>query len=462
MQAIGPLLFRIFYSTTFTVAFLLVLALVVLTPTDAVYQAWNNDNRRYDVGVIVGCYILTALLAILIYASRLYTNRSILQGIPKSYIPIGKDDLPGKVTRKEIVEGLERNAIIAYKARPRFEEVEDASPTASAWISAITHSGTERLQKERTWEHIAHPGWSSPASPDLPNLHYGTVIAELPDLIEAKAVSLAPTNPLLTLQPEENPLPDERVVEVLQRPLNMGLRDYISYLNTLSLITPPTLGAEFLTLYERARFSNIPLDEPSFRKLMSIFASILRGMTRLDPGLVAELQDVDPDQDEDPSDWRTAAAWSPKSASTFSVDDTGSIRHHHPPRRVSEDSVPSLPTDNDEDDEEDLEEIDEDTQSFPTALPPPPPRAASSSKSKPESHDPSSITISSLSRPPVSTRALPLSPQRSLQQTRSNISLASRSSTRSGGSVIRLTEARAMADLPYTIEIPAPKNMGGR
>jgi hypothetical protein len=399
MRAIRPLLFRIFYSTSFTVVFLLVLALVVLTPTDAVYQAWSNNRRRWDVGVIAGCYILTALLAILIYTSRLYTNRSILQGIPKTHIPIEKDDLPGKLTRKEIVEGLERNAIIAYKARPRLGEVEDDSPTASARISAITHSDAKRDQKERTWLHIAHPGWSSPASPDLPNLHYDTVIAELPDLIEAKAVSLAPTNHLLSPQPDEIALPDERVVEVLQQPLNMGLRDYIFYLDSLSLINPPTLGAEFLSLYERARFSTKPLDELSFRKLMNIFASILRGMTKLNPDLLAELQDLDLDRDNEPPEWRTPATWSPKSASTFSVDDTGSVRHRHPPRRVSEDSVPSLPTDHDEDEDDSAE----DAESLRTA-PLLQPRAASSSNSKAQSRARSGTATSSRSRPTAFTR----------------------------------------------------------
>jgi hypothetical protein len=349
MRAIRPLLFRIFYSTSFTVVFLIVLAFVVLTPADTVYQAWRQ-RRNLDIGVVVGTYVLTALFAILIYASRLYTNRSIFQGIPKPYIPIEKEDLPGQLTRKEIVEGLERSAIVAYKARPRFDPQEESSPRASARISAITHPDTKN-QVEPTWGAIAHPGWSSPASPDLPNLHYDSVIAELPDLMEAKAVSLAPPNPQSAPQPDEIPLPDERIVEILQRPLNMGLRDYMTYLDSLGLINPPTLTADFLTLYERARFSTKPLNEPAFRSLMNIFASILRGMTNLSADLLAELQDLD-HNDTTTADWRTPGAWSPKSASTFSADDTGSIRHHdpHPPRRVSEDSVPSLPTDEEEDD----------------------------------------------------------------------------------------------------------------
>ncbi len=438
MRAIRPLRFRIFYSTSFTAVFLLVLALAVFAPADAVHQAWQQ-RRRWDIGAIAGTYILTASLAILIYASRLYTNRSIVQGIPKTFIPIEKEDLPGKLTRKEIVEGLKRSAIIAYRARPRFDRSEDDSLTGSARIFAITHSDMKN-EDQPTWGHIAHPGWSSPASPDLPNLHYDTVIAELPNMIEAKAVSLAPIDPHSTSPPDEIPLPDERVVEILQRPLSMGLREYVAYLDSLGLINPPDLGASFITLYERARFSTKPLTESEFRSLMSIFASILRGMTKLDPDLLAELQELD---QNDTQTWQTPGQWSPKSASTFSVDETGSIRHHHPhpPRRVSEDSVPSLPTEDDEDDSG--QNKDNDALSLHTA--PFFQSHAKSGSSKQPSRARSGITSPNIAFAPSN---------RSVHQTRSNASIVSRSSARSAGSVIRLSEARTALDLPYTIEIP--------
>lgn len=427
MRSIRPLLFPIFYSTSFTVVFLLLLAFVALTPADAVSQAWEN-KRRWDVAMIVGTYILTALLAILIYASRLFTNRSILQGIPKSYIPIEQEDLPGRLTRKEIVGGLRRSAIIAYKARPRFDRIENDSSMASARISAITRSGSRDSEARPPWGIISHPGWSSPASPDLPNLHYDTVIVELPNLIEAKAVSLAPINPLSMPQPDGIPAPDERIVEVLQRPLNMGLRDYVAYLDSLKLINPSTLGAEFLSLYERARFSTKPLDEPDFRTLMSIFASILRGMMTLNPDLLAQLQDLD--QRDDTPDWHTAATWSLKSASTFSVvSDTGSVRHHHPPpRRISEDSVPSLPTEEDDAPDERLSQ--------------------NRTRSDTTSHR----------RPSPSPGRVSTPPGHHLRQTRSNISDATRATAGSRGSVIRSTEAGAAPDLAYTTDAPAARD----
>ena len=133
------LLFRLFYSTSYTVAFLVIIAYILLTPADTIYQAYKS-GRYVDIFVIAGVYVLTALIAILIYASRLYTNRSVLQSIPKTYMPIEKDDLPGKAVRKMIADALARSAVIAYEARPRVTKVEHSPPTASTHLSALSAS----------------------------------------------------------------------------------------------------------------------------------------------------------------------------------------------------------------------------------------------------------------------------------------------------------------------------------
>lgn len=67
--------------------------------------------------MIGGTYVLTALIAIFIYSSRLYTNRSVLAGVGKAYIPV-EDGEVGRNVRKMIVSQLERSAIIAWEARP--------------------------------------------------------------------------------------------------------------------------------------------------------------------------------------------------------------------------------------------------------------------------------------------------------------------------------------------------------
>jgi hypothetical protein len=307
-------LFRIWYSTTYTVLFSITLGLLVVTPADTIYQSIRTDEIQ-KIFVISGVYFLTFLITILIYSTRLYTNRSVLQGIPKAYLPI-EDGEVGKLVRRLIVKDLKRSAIVAWDSRPRDlqEEVQDDGKTGTRPSTAERqHTPFKRRShvNETTviqisaasppWGNIAHAGWSSPSSEDLPSLQFWTVIPELPNLIEAKAVSLASPDPAFHpgYQPHDTSpiLPDAQVVAVLQRPATMGLRDYISRLSSFGLINPPTLGAKFLSQYEYARFSNAQLTEFEFRNLMAVFADILSGMTELDPDLIANILAGDGDSD---------------------------------------------------------------------------------------------------------------------------------------------------------------------
>ncbi|KAJ5544947.1 hypothetical protein N7535_006666 [Penicillium sp. DV-2018c] len=266
---------------------LILLALIGLTPVDAIYQCYET-GRLTNIFFIIGAYVITFIIAALIYASRIYTNRSTLSGIPKAWIPVEKEDV-SKSVRRLVKEGLAHSAIIAYQARPRDVSTDEES---------FQHYKTLLIDRERPpWGHIEHCGWSSPASPDLPNLPYRTVVQELPSLIEAKAVSLAPSDsfslesPDAYGSPDKFATPDTRVVEVLRRPASMGLREYIRNLTSLGAIDPPELGADFLALYERARFSPHRLHETEFRELMHLFAEILRGMTSLAQPVLEEIRD---------------------------------------------------------------------------------------------------------------------------------------------------------------------------
>ncbi|SLM34694.1 hypothetical protein LPUS_03613 [Lasallia pustulata] len=266
--------------------------LLLITPGDSIFQAYQN-RQLYNIFVIAGVNFLTLVLAILLYASPLYTNRSALASIPKVWIPIEKG-VVSKGVRRMVIEGLARNARIAYEADLKVDVTALGNRETSATTSPETIQRTQH-REVRTWGNISHPGWSSPSSPDLPNLHFEPVILELPHLIEAKAVSLAP--PHLLFEPEldpqdpaanEVPLPDALAVELLQRPTTMGLRDYITQLTSLGMINPPALGPTFL--YEEARFSGHGLDELAFRFLMHIFAEILRAMKELNPDILADLR----------------------------------------------------------------------------------------------------------------------------------------------------------------------------
>ncbi|KAI9814581.1 MAG: hypothetical protein M1827_003136 [Pycnora praestabilis] len=347
------ILSRIFYSTTFTILSLTLIVLLLIPPGDAIRQAYDND-QIYNIFVIAGVYLLTLILAILIYASRLYTNRSVISSIPKTWIPIEKGDV-ARTVRRMIVGGLARSKIIAWEARPKDPRTDPSiqhinEPRASQDTAATKKSrkrqhrnliqdgeaSIEVLPKEPIWGPIAHLGWSSPSSSDLPNLQYQTVILELPHLIEARAVSLAPADP--TVEPLENPTaeevdeappptPDPQAVEVLQRPATMGLRDYIDHLTLLHLINPPTLSADFLSQYDLARFSLTPLSEPQFRDLMRSFASILRGMTHLDPIILASFypNPTSPSSSSSSSVYSTGeeSQMSAAAASSSSLDEEG-------------------------------------------------------------------------------------------------------------------------------------------
>ncbi|KAJ5631354.1 uncharacterized protein N7484_011454 [Penicillium longicatenatum] len=284
-----PKLERILNTSFFFFFALILFCLILLTPVDAIYQCYETQQLT-DIFFITGAYVITFILAVLIYSTRIYTNRSTLAGIPKAWIPVEKDDV-SKSVRRMVKEGLARSAVVSYQARPR-----DTSGEAESF----QNYEPLLIDPERPpWGRVEHPGWSSPASPDLPDLPYRTVIQELPNLIEAKAVSLAPSDPLFAASDAFGPvddldpqyLPDMRVVEVLRRPASMGLRQYIRHLTSLGAIEPPELGPEFLALYERARFSSHQLHESEFRDLMHLFAEILRGMTSLASPIVEDIRD---------------------------------------------------------------------------------------------------------------------------------------------------------------------------
>ncbi|KAL6717591.1 hypothetical protein ACLMJK_005506 [Lecanora helva] len=302
--------FRIFYSTTFTLLTLFLAAAVLISPGEQIYQSFHKD-RIYHIFIIAGFYILTGIISLLIYGGRLYATRSALASIPREWI--GEEGKGAGIhlgrVGKVVQSGLERSAWVAYQSKPRDLKADgqrsdrpDHPPTR---ITAQKKPGDLRNTITPSWGTISHPGWSSPSSSDLPNLHYEPVILELPHLIEAKAVSLAPPDPLFQIppnnhpetdeieplpQPSDPPPPDLLIVSLLQRPASTDLRTYILHLTSLSMLTPPTLGAEFLTIYEQARFSGEELNEIEFRGLMSVFAEILRNMKPLPNDFVENLR----------------------------------------------------------------------------------------------------------------------------------------------------------------------------
>jgi hypothetical protein len=110
-------LFRIWYSTTYTTLLIITILLLAISPTDTIYQSFKA-NELQKVFVIGGVYLLTCLIVLLIYSTRIYTNRTVLAAIPKGYVPIEEGEV-GKAVRRMIVKHLKRSAVIAWDSRPR-------------------------------------------------------------------------------------------------------------------------------------------------------------------------------------------------------------------------------------------------------------------------------------------------------------------------------------------------------
>lgn len=426
----GHTLFRWWYGSVFTILSLLLVVGLIVTPGDAIKQSLDKHQRiQWNIFVIIGCYAVTFGSGVVIYSFRIWTNKSVLNAIPKNWVPIEKGEVKKKV-RKMIVASLHRSATIAWDARPRIPSEPQAvvsEPENKDPVAASAENEPEKEEKHGifhrkhaeenehivtippprpVWGEISHNGWASPISPDLPGLQYITVILELPHLIEARAVSLAPVDPQ-----SEPPLPDVRAVEVLQRPAAMGLRDYIGQLSTIGVLKDPSQAAKFLDQYEYARFSGRPLAEREFRDLMGHFAELLRNMDTVSPVVLADL-DIDAESDID-DDGASATPVTPRSRSLAS---SRSVSSHEGTVRTA----PSRYTDT---------TPSKRAQEFSTA--PATPR----SKRRAISRSPSTFAQS---RRPYAASG---SSSDSLRST-------------SEGSVIKLSRSNTEGDLPYTLTIP--------
>ncbi|OIW27234.1 hypothetical protein CONLIGDRAFT_419096 [Coniochaeta ligniaria NRRL 30616] len=306
--------FRVAYNSIYLILYIILAALILALLADIIRQAIIR-KQTFNILVIAITYVVTILVLAFIYAIRLYINRSVLASIPKSYLPIEKGDLK-KHVRKMIVASLSRSAAIAYAARPRVAPnfpMQLLGPDGEKAELGQAHKERRsippfKLKKTATvedemgislppckpvWGEIEHPGWGSPTLPDLPDLQYASVISELPNLIEAKAITLAPPDPESQSDP---PMLDPEAVSLLQRTEEMALRDYLTHLIDLGVLEASQTTTDFIAKYEYARFSTRPLPNIRFRELMHLFAEILRSMKPLDPAVLASL--IDPDSDD--------------------------------------------------------------------------------------------------------------------------------------------------------------------
>ena len=448
---LGRRIFNIFYNSFYWLLAFCLFLLILITPGDLIKQA-HDHNQLVNLFGIVGIYGVTLLIGLSLWGTRTWTTKSALATIPKDRVPIEREDV-SKNVRKMILGSLLRSAVVAWDARPRIQnsptpEASFVFPDANVADDVAKPdtsdegkgdegkgktTGLGLLHKRRrledkderiidinpdrpVWGEILHSGWSSPASPDLPNLEYTSVILELPHLIEARAVSVAPPDPE---SESDQPLPDIRAVDLLQRPPSMGLRDYVGHLMELDIITSQSTAIEFLAHYEEARFSPQYLSEASFRELMKLFAKLLRSIQALSPAILASLDIDSPDSDIDGD---MSSTTTPRSASQVSIPSERS-------RNGSEGTVHKSPSRS--------------------------ARTTGVSRGRQMPPQLSNVPLTPRSK----KRGLSKSPsiQSSLQSGRlyatsggSSLSLSSSDQ----GSVIRLSPSEDVADLPYTLMVP--------
>lgn len=339
---------------------------------------------------------------------------------------------------REIRKGLARSATISYESRPR--DLRDEKATRGLTKKARlgrTPQGRQALDTaagaEPAWGVISHPGWSSPCSPDLPNLQYEPVILELSHLVEAKAVSLAPSDPLASSEPDalrdreeaaEAPIPDPVAVAILQRPASVGLRDYLAQLAAVGMLELASLTEDFLARYEHARYSGEDVEEGEFRALMGTFAEILRGMRPLDGGIVDEMRAEM--EEGGGSEGGTGDEAGDRDAE--SVHTTGTVQRTPRPEVYSASSSSSSSS-----------------ASIGSAS------GSQGTIHTAPSRPPATRNPSSRSYRSAKDRAVRQPSLSSLRRARTDTSSSGYSARSGAGSVIRLREARGPLDLPYAI-----------
>lgn len=350
-MSVVHIIFRVIYDSFYVFLSLIVLLLLLVTPADNLRLALQNHQNLHVLTTVI-CLSVTLLFVVLLYFARLYVNRSALANIPKPWIPIGRGEVK-KSVRKMIVASLSRSAAIAYESKPRVaaarpptamtdpEEGEEDEGKAEGKTKKSTLR-VFKLKKAPTvedkmgitlpphravWGEIEHYGWSSPNSLDLPDLQYSTVISELPNLIEAKALTLAP--PIPESSPADPPVLDPEAIGLLQRPDNLALRQYLTQLAELGVLAPSRTTADFLCAYEYARYSTRPISNARFRELMHLFAELLRTMQPLDPGVLVALGDDFSEGEEESDIDDDAPRHSPPSTPRSRASKNSILRRQH-------------------------------------------------------------------------------------------------------------------------------------
>lgn len=441
--------FRFIYNSSYFILCAVTTALLCVTPGDIIYQSLRRAQYN-NIWLLASFVVGTMLVVSFVYALRLYNNKTILASIPKAWVPIEKGDVPKRVFHM-ISASLDRSAAIAYEARPRHvAEIADADADQDSVVSLAgnenrngekdgraaaegfqllkvrTLADVEKMlgsplpRHRRVWGEVEHGGWAPPDVADIPNLQYSAVVSELPHLIEAQAMTLAPVDRTVDADP---PVLDEEAVELLQRPPHLGLRQYLSRLAELGVLPMDPTTTEFLALYEHARFSARPIGLDRFRDMMHLFAALLRSMGPMDPAALDPLDEAEEDDGQGMASDSDIDNHAPESSIATSP-------RHSLSRSVTRSTAGSR------------------RRALFGA------RSASASTWQNQYRTaPSTMNARSTGTASETSSVVDLSRPRQLYHAYSNASLRSKASSGSGASVIRLAGRADMTDLPYVLSL---------
>ncbi|KAI9275603.1 hypothetical protein BDA99DRAFT_495937 [Phascolomyces articulosus] len=218
----------LYTSSLFFLIFLTAVC-IAISAADVIVQALfdRTESGRFDLRnlfVVAASYVVLAIASLAFSCSRFFTVRASLQDIPKIYIPIKKDDLPKKVYSH--IQG-------------QFDDVKHV----------------RKLAEPRP-EDIGHVGWGKPGDTQFEGVDFKRVIARTPMFIEQAALKISSD---------------------YARPSHVPTRQYIEYLIQRGLVDAQ-IGQVYVNGYEQARFSHVPVNQDTFKDIMTHLAVVLRQM----------------------------------------------------------------------------------------------------------------------------------------------------------------------------------------
>ncbi|KAG8936608.1 hypothetical protein FRC03_001907 [Tulasnella sp. 419] len=190
----------------------------------------QGNIANWNVLIVVVCYLILALEALVIWISRRRTIQRRLQTIPKFWIPVKQGDVPKPVA--DLIRDEYTRACVTTHLSKSFE--------------------------------TSHPGWGTPGT-QYEGVRFRTAILDTLPRLDALARETFPGFP---------PLMPNKAFHHHFRPLNFLFAEY------------PTLTREYSDLIEQARYEE---DEPSLKawlrcqELVSMISMIIGNYERYEP-----------------------------------------------------------------------------------------------------------------------------------------------------------------------------------